>query len=78
MQEAGRQLGRIAANDREVAWFNSGRLLGAERLLSAELVARGLLGFVRTAVRTPSLVEELRLLKFKSDACDACAWPRMR
>jgi hypothetical protein len=36
-------IGRIAANDREVAWVNSHRVPeGAERLLSAELIARGL------------------------------------
>ena len=38
-------IGRIAANDPEVAWINSGRV--AKLLLSAELVARGLGGFVR-------------------------------
>jgi Sec-independent protein translocase protein TatA len=55
-------LGRIAANDREVLWINRGRLPeGAERLLGAELVARGLGGFAWNGVQTPSIVEELRL-----------------
>ena len=42
-------IGRIAANDPEVAWINSGRV--AKLLLSAELVARGLGGFVRNGSR---------------------------
>jgi Sec-independent protein translocase protein TatA len=72
-------IGRIAANDREIAWVNSGRVPeGEKRLLSAELVARGLAGFVRNAVQTPSIVEELQLPRFQSDACDAYAWPRKR
>src|SRR5436190_11634820 len=60
---------RIAANDREVFRINSGRLPdGEKRLLSAELFARGLGGFVRNGVQTPSMVEELRLPRFQYDA----------
>jgi hypothetical protein len=47
-----------------------------EGLLSAELVARGLLGFVRNGVQTPSITEELRLPRFRSDAFEPYAWPR--
>jgi hypothetical protein len=72
-------IGRIAANDREVAWINASRLPdGAERLLSAELVARGLGGFVRNGVQTPSITEELQLPRFQSDAFEPYAWPRMK
>lgn len=42
---------RIDANDREVAHLNSGRLPeGAERILVAELSARGMKGFVSNGV----------------------------
>jgi hypothetical protein len=71
---------RIAANDREVAWVNSGSRLpdGEKRLLSAELVARELAGFVRSGVQTPSITEELRLPRFHSDAFEPYAWPQIR
>jgi hypothetical protein len=70
-------IGRIADNDREIAWVNSGRLPDEEkRLLFAELVGRGLAGFVRNGVQTPSIVEELRLPRFQSDTFEQYAWPR--
>jgi hypothetical protein len=47
-------------------------------LLSAELVARGLAGFVRNAVQTPSITEELRLPRFQPDRFEPYAWPPMR
>jgi hypothetical protein len=71
-------VGRIAANDREVAWVNSaGRLPnGEKRLLPAELVARGLGGLVRNGVQSPAIVEELRLPKFQADTFEPYAWPQ--
>jgi hypothetical protein len=45
-------LTRIAANDRDVEYINEQALpSGAERLLVAELVARGLKGFVETTTK---------------------------
>jgi hypothetical protein len=52
-------LPRIVANDREIEYINNrARPSGAERLLVAELVARGLEGFVKNSVQTPRLTEE--------------------
>jgi hypothetical protein len=70
-------LPRIAANDRQVEYINGHALpLGAERLLVAELIARGLEGFVKNAVQTPRITEELRLPTFEYSAHDRYAWPR--
>jgi hypothetical protein len=49
---------RIAANDREVEYINAHAMpRNHGRLLSAELVARGLLGYVNNGVITPRLSE---------------------
>jgi hypothetical protein len=68
---------RIAANDREIEYVNNhARPSGAARLLVAELIARGLEGFVKNAVRTPRITEELRLPAFEHSAHQPYACPR--
>jgi ElaB/YqjD/DUF883 family membrane-anchored ribosome-binding protein len=70
---------RIAANDREIEYINGHALpSGAKRLLVAELVARGLAGFVHNSVATPRLLEELCLPAFECSPHDRYAWPRSR
>jgi hypothetical protein len=70
-------LPRIAANDREVEYINNhARPSGAQRLLVAELVARGLEGFVNNSIQTPRITEELRLPAFEYSPHDRYAWPR--
>jgi len=72
-------LARIASNDREVEYINNhARPSGAERLLVAELTARGLEGFVKNSVQTPRITEELRLPAFEYSAHERYAWPRSR
>jgi hypothetical protein len=58
-------LPRIVQSDREVESINARALpVGADRLLVAELVARGLPGFVQNAVETPRITGSLRLPAF--------------
>jgi hypothetical protein len=72
-------MARITASDREIERINTHALpAGAERLLVAELVARGLEGFVRNSIQTPRITEELRLPAFRFDQHDPYAWPRSR
>lgn len=72
-------LSRIASNDREIEYINNhARPSGAERLLVAELTARGLEGFVKNSVQTPRITEELRLPAFEYSAHERYAWPRSR
>jgi len=53
---------RVMANDRDIEFINSYNLpQGAERLLTAELVARGLPGWVTNAVHAPRIVDLLYL-----------------
>ena len=55
----------IAVNDREIEYINGHTLpSGGGRPLVAKLVARGLEGFVKNAVQTPRITEELRLPAF--------------
>jgi hypothetical protein len=69
----------IAANDREIEYINAhARPSGAERLLVAELVARGMEGFVKNSMQTPRITEELRLPAFEYSAHDRYAWPPAR
>jgi len=69
-------LPRIAGNDREIEYINNhARPSGAERLLVAELVGRGLEGFVKNSIQTPRIIEELRLPAFKYSPHDPYAWP---
>ena len=78
-QKLAELLPRIAANDREIEYINGHALpSGAKRLLVAELVARGLEGFMHNSMATPSLMEELCLPAFECSAHDRYAWPRSR
>jgi hypothetical protein len=68
-----------SGNDREIEYVNNhARPSGAERLLVAELIARGLEGFVKNSVRTPRITEELCLPAFEHSAHQPYAWPRSR
>ncbi len=67
---------RIDANDKEIEYINAHVLpRGAERLLVAELVARGLRGFVENSVEAVRITRDLRLPAFRFDQHDAYAWP---
>jgi hypothetical protein len=53
---------RVAANDRDIEFINDHKLpKGAERLLTAELVARGLPGWVVNSIHAPRIVDLLHL-----------------
>jgi chromosome segregation ATPase len=70
---------RIDANDKEIERINDrARPMGADRLLTAELVARGLAGFVENSVDVPRITRHLRLPAFRFDQHDPYAWPRER
>jgi hypothetical protein len=67
-------LPRIAANDREIEYINSRALPSdGEHLFIAELVARGLKGFVQDGVQIPRITETLRLPAFYYSEHDAYA-----
>ena len=69
-------LTRIVANDREIEYINANRLpAGAERLLVAELVARGLKGFVDKSANIPRISNELLVPKFTYNRYDPYTWP---
>ena len=70
---------RIDANDKEIEYINAHVLpRDAERLLVAELVARGLMGFVENSVEAVRITRDLRLPAFRFDRHDPYAWPRSR
>jgi hypothetical protein len=70
---------RIFASDREIEYINAHALPAeAERLLVAELVARGLRGFVENSVEAVRITRDLRLPAFRFDRHDPYAWPRSR
>ena len=70
---------RIDANDKQIEYINAhARPRDAERLLVAELVARGLRGFVENSVEAVRITRELRLPAFRFDRHDPYAWPRSR
>jgi hypothetical protein len=72
-------LPRIAANDREVEYINGHALpSNGGRLLEAELVARGLRGFVESGVHIPRITQTLRLPAFEYDQFNPYAWPQSR
>jgi hypothetical protein len=72
-------MSRITVSDREIEHINA-RALPAEavRLLVAELVARGLRGFVENSVEAVRITRDLRLPAFRFDQHDPYAWPRSR
>jgi hypothetical protein len=68
-------LGRIEASDRELEFVNSRLPAGAERILIAELFARGLVWFGRNS-EIPSITADLRLPAFHFDQHASYTWPR--
>lgn len=69
-------LTRIAANDRAIAHLH--KPTGLPPLLSAELVAREMAGFVNRGFVTPRLLEEVRLPAFAASAPERYLWPPQR
>jgi hypothetical protein len=70
-------LPRIAANDGQIEYINTHALpSGMGPLLVAELVARGLRGFVENSVDTPRITQQLRLPAFERCPHERFAWPR--
>ena len=64
---------RIDANDKEIEYINAHVLpRDAERLLVAELVARGLMGFVENSVEAVRITRDLRLPAFRFDRQSLC------
>jgi hypothetical protein len=62
-------LGRLDASDRRIEFINDRDLpSGAERLLVAELVARGLRGFVENSVEVTRITKQLRVPAFRYSA----------
>ena len=69
-------MANIKASDDKLNFINSRLPSGAEPLLSAELVARGLGGFQDGLNSVPSIKSELRLPKFSYSAHEPYEWPR--
>ena len=71
--------GRIEANDREINESNTrARPRGAEWLAGAEMVARGLKGFVDGTADVPRITRDLRLPAFEYDRQAPTVWPPSR
>lgn len=67
---------RLDACDREIERINTRALpADAERLREAELVARGLTGFVRGVSEVPRLARHVRLPEFQHSGRRPYAWP---
>jgi hypothetical protein len=70
-------LGRLRASDDRIEHLNAHPLpRGCEPLLVAELVARGLDGFVQNSVNVPRIVRRVQLPAFEYDIHAPYAWPR--
>ena len=70
-------LGRLRASDDRIEQMNAHALpSGAERLLVADLVARGLDSFVQNLVDIPRIVHRVQLPAFEYDIHAPYAWPR--
>jgi hypothetical protein len=70
---------KLEANDREVEFINAQALpTGAERLLSAELVAREVEAWRVNQTEVIRITRELCLPAFKHDSHRPYAWPRSR
>jgi chromosome segregation ATPase len=77
--QLGQIIGRIEANDRELEYLNAhGLPAGAERLRSAELVARDVESWRVNQTDVVRLTHELCLPAFKHDPHRPYAWPRSR
>lgn len=69
--------GRIEANDREIENSNPrARPSGAEWLAGAEMLARGLKGFVDGTADVPRITRDLRLPAFEYNRQALNIWPR--
>jgi hypothetical protein len=70
-------LGRLRASDDCIEHMNAHALpRGCGPLLVAELVARGLDGFVQNSVNVPRIVRRVQLPVFEYDMHAPYAWPR--
>jgi hypothetical protein len=70
-------LGRLRASDDRIEHMNANALpRGCGPLLVAELVARGLDGFVQNSVNVPRIVRRVQLPAFEYDIHASYAWPR--
>jgi hypothetical protein len=69
---------RLDANDKEVNHINTRPPTNAERLLAAELVARGLNSFVKNGIQIERMTEQLCLPVFAYSALRPLAWPQSR
>ena len=68
-------LPRIVENDRQIAFINARAMpTGVERLLSAELIARGLEGWRVKSSDVVRITRELCLPAFKHDPHASYAW----
>jgi hypothetical protein len=70
-------LGRLRANDDRIEHMNANALpRGHEPLKVAELVARGLDGFIQNSVNVPRIVRRVQLPAGEYDAHHPYVWPR--
>jgi hypothetical protein len=70
-------LGHLRASDDRIEHMNAHALpRGCGPLLVAELVARGLDGFVQNSVNVPRIVRRVQLPAFEYDIHAPYAWPR--
>jgi hypothetical protein len=77
--QLGQLITKIEANDREIEFVNAhGLPTGAERLRSAELVARGLESWRLNQAEVSRITWELCLPAFEHDPHRPYAWPRSR
>src|SRR5262249_47778544 len=77
--QLGQLIAKIEVNDREIEFVNAhGLPTGAERLRSAELIARGLESWRVNQTDVVRITRELCLPSFKHDPHRPYAWPRSR
>ena len=75
----GELIAKIEGNDREIEYINGQALpMGAERLRSAELIARGIEAWRVNSTDVVRITRELCLPAFKHDPHQPYAWPRQR
>jgi hypothetical protein len=75
----GELIAKIAANDRQIEYINGQALpADAERLRSAELIARGIEAWRVNSADVVRITRELCLPAFKHDQHRPYAWPRQR
>ena len=67
---------RVDKSDGEIDWVNNRALpSGVSRIASAELIARGLPGFLDATAEIPRITKQLRLPSFTYSAFDRYVWP---